>query len=405
MAAPRQPLRVLILRDARDAKLLPYEEALTRAFQGGRDASGYLATGEDLGIQVQPFTSTPPEPAAQMLDAFCHTLVIVLVGSGLLEDKDPALLNWVEACWKHVAASDGRHGAIALPLNEELRDDFTAKRAGLSALQIRPAHEFGEAVIRPAMVALFALDRSRLLLARGLSADQRQAESAARLRLFISHAKLDGLPLAQALKHQIDSTRWLSRFYDADDIPAGSDWKRELDVGVGSSLIVILRSDVYDGRHWCQEEVLWSDEYATPAVLVDARTTLNFPAGILPFDRVPTVRIPDGNLMRVLFAAVREGVRFLLFKRRTEEMRACGELPQPIDLRVFCFTPSMAALLRACQSLASTRQQGVAQVILYPDPALRTGSYEAAQALVAAVAPGARLATPTTLAALGGGTP
>ena len=80
----------------------------------------------------------------------------------------------------------------------------------------------------------------------------------------------------------------------------------------------------YNSHHWCQQEVLWADEYATPAVLVEARTNLNHPAGTLPFDRVPTVRIPDGNLLRILFLALREGLRFLYFSapyRRDEKKR------------------------------------------------------------------------------------
>src|SRR5258705_12795777 len=103
----------------------------------------------------------------------------------------------------------------------------------------------------------------------------------------------------------------------------------------------MLRTDEYDNRHWCQQEVLWADEYATPAVLVDARTGLNHPAGVLRFDRVPTVRIPDGNLVRILFLALREGLRFLHFIRRVERMKQRGRLPSPVELRVFSFHPSI----------------------------------------------------------------
>lgn len=48
------------------------------------------------------------------------------------------------------------------------------------------------------------------------------------LKLFIGHAKMDGLPLARALKYQIDELRWLPKFYDADDLPPGCDWQAEL---------------------------------------------------------------------------------------------------------------------------------------------------------------------------------
>jgi hypothetical protein len=215
---------------------------------------------------------------------------------------------------------------------------------------------------------------------------------------------MDGLPLAQALKHQIGSLAWLPKFYDADDLPPGSDWQAEIEKSVGASLLVILRTEEYDSRHWCQQEVLWADEYATPAVLVDARTNLNHPAGVLPLDRVPSVRIPDGNLVRILFLALREGLRFLHFMRRVEEMKKSGALPDPVELRVFTFQPSMAALLRACRGLTSSAASGtVPSVILYPDPPFRAGTYEAAEALVASYGPaGTRLVTPNTIAATKG---
>jgi hypothetical protein len=227
------------------------------------------------------------------------------------------------------------------------------------------------------------------------------------LRLFISHAKIDGLPLAHALKHQIEVLGWLEDFYDVDDLPAGRNWQRELERGVGSSLLIMLRTEVYDGRHWCKQEVLWADEYATPAVLVEARTGLNHPAGMLPFDRVPTVRIPDGNLLRILFLALREGLRFLLFSRRVEEMKRNGTLPTPLELRVFSFPPSMSALLRACRSLTDSPEPAATpRLILYPDPPLRAGLYEAAQALVSTYGPaGTRLVTPNALAATSGARP
>jgi hypothetical protein len=86
-------------------------------------------------------------------------------------------------------------------------------------------------------------------------------------------------------------------------------------------------------------------------VLVEARTALKHPSGVLPFDRIPTVRIPDGNLIRVLFLALREGLRFLHFMRRVEQMKESGDLPSSVELRVFSYPPSMSALLGTCRLL------------------------------------------------------
>lgn len=392
------PLQLIIFRNEADKDVAPFEDAVVRAFQGGKEAGGYLATGDDLGIQLEIFSGLPPSSVAHTLDSFSHTLTLVLVDTDFLAQSGDALWDWLAQCSSHTSASNGRHTMLVVAMEERLGDRFAKKRPTLSTLQWRPVHGLGERAIRPAMLALLVLHECRVLLANALPTVA--GNPPGYLRLFISHAKIDGLPLAHALKYQIKSIDWLRSFYDADDLPAGCNWQRELERGVGSSLIIMLRTEAYDSRHWCQQEVMWADEYATPAVLVEARTGLNHPGGALPFDRVPAVRIPDGNLMRILFLALREGLRFLHFMRLIEEMERRGDLPR-MERRVFSFPPSMPGLLRACRSIAAAKTPTNA-LILYPDPPLRTGVYEAAQALVAAYSPGTQLVTPNTLAALKG---
>lgn len=394
------PLQILLFRHTDDRDAIRYEDEIVRAFQGGKEPRGYLARGEDLGIQLGVFEAAPTRPVSELLESFCHTLTVVLVDRALLDKAGDALWNWLGECWSHTKNSNGRHAMLAIPMEERIGYEFSKKRPGLDTLQLLKAGDLGEYELRPALLALRLLHEGRVLLASALP--PAPGFKAGFLRLFISHAKIDGLPLAHALKHQIEALGWLEDFYDVDDLPGGSDWQKELERGVGLSLIVMLRTEVYDSRPWCQQEVLWADEYATPAVLVDARTELNHPAGVLPLDRVASVRIPDGNLLRVLFLALREGLRFLLFTRRVEQMKSGGTLPTPVDLRVFSFAPSMSALLRACRALASSAST-TERLILYPDPPLRTGIYEAALALVATYAPsGTRLVTPNTLAATKG---
>jgi hypothetical protein len=395
------PLQILMFRHPDDAEVARYENAVVRAFQGGKEAGEYLATGEDLGIQLELFSDTPPQPAPETLDAFCHTLVVIFADQALLSRSEATLWDWLVSCWKHTDVSNGRHLMLVVAMDERAGRAFIARRRELEPIQLLQTHSLGEHAIRPAMLALRILHECRVLLATALpNADGHRPGY---LRLFISHAKVDGLPLAHALKHQIEATRWLEKFYDVDDLPAGLNWQRELERGVGSSLIIMLRTEAFDGRHWCRQEVLWADEYATPAVLVDARTNLNHPAGILPFERLPTVRIPDGNLLRILFLALREGLRFLHFARRVEEMKQSGTIAHATELRVFAFSPSMSAILRACRVLSeSTAPTTTPRWILYPDPPLRSGLYEAAQALVETYAPArTRLLTPNTIAATG----
>jgi hypothetical protein len=395
------PLQLLLFRDPEDQEFIPFENAVLRAFQGGREAGSYLATGDDLGIQLECFTSVPGTglSGSQTLDSFCHTLIVIWADEHLADRCSSTFSDWLAECWNVIQASEGRHSIIIVARDERIAEEWTRKNPNFANLQLLYLHELGERAIRPATFALRLLHESRLLLSSGVPPIGDPAKPQGFLRLFISHAKMDGLPLAHALKHQIASLAWLQSFYDAEDLPSGSNWKRELERGVGSSLIIVLRTEAYDSRYWCQQEVLWADEYAVPAVLVEGRTGLQHSAGTLPLDRLPTVRIPDGNLVRILFLALREGLRFLYFLRRVEEMRRAGDLPTPSELRIFSFPPSMPALLRACRYLSSVPDQSIPRIILYPDPPLRTGLYEAASALVGSYCPGARLLTPNTLAA------
>lgn len=397
------PLQILIFRHDEDEDTLPFEDAIVRAFQGGKEAGGYLATGEDIGIQLQRFSNTPSLTVAATFEGFSHTFAVVLVDGFLLQKSDASLWDWLADLWNHISVSNGQHSILVVPLDERVGEEFSRRRPAFSRIQLLQVHDLGERAIRAAMLALRLLHECRLLLARALPPIG--GREATHLRLFISHAKIDGIPLAHALKRQIEAMGWLARFYDVDDLPAGRDWQLELEHGVGSSLIVMLRTDIYDTRYWCQQEVLWADEYATPAVLVDARTSLSHAANTLPFDRVPTVRIPDGNLVRILFLALREGLRFAYFARRIKEMESSGELPPKTELKIFSFQPGMSALLRACRELDEKRDTADNRWIIYPDPPLRAGLREAADALVAAYSPGVNLLTPNTIASLGGTRP
>jgi hypothetical protein len=228
------PLQLLLFLHAKDLDVLPYEQAIVRAFQGGMEAGGYLATGEDLGIQLEVFSSAPGLSVTEAVGSFCHTLTVVLVDSTLLEKADDAMWDWLAECWVFTNASDGRHAMLVLPMDERVGHQFLAKRSQFGTLQLQQVYDLGERAIRPAMLALRLLHECRILLASALTPASNC--KAGFLRLFISHTKMDGLPLAHALKHQIEALRWLQDFYDVDDLPAGSDWQKELERGVGSSL-------------------------------------------------------------------------------------------------------------------------------------------------------------------------
>ena len=389
----KPPLQVILVRHGRDVELLNYQEAVLRGFTGAASPSGYSAYGEDLGAEIRQYDESvkPLSPIGKTIEGACHTLIVVFADSMLIGDK--GLTSFVETCWDVVHRSRNRHTLLVLALNEEKGRELIKAARSLNANHYVSLEKLGEEGIRPVMAALRALHEARKLLADAIS-KSRPNLNLAFLRLFISHAKIDGLPLAQSLKHLLDAIPWLSSFYDARGLAGETDWQKALGDASRSSLLIILRTDVYETRHWCRQEVLWAEEIAAPTVIVEARPGLSYPAGELPLERMPSVRIPDGNLFRVINAALRESLRHLMFQRRVKEMQSRGVF-RGFMVKPFSYPPSMTAIINACGKIKNSKA-----VILYPDPPMRRGVYESGCALVEKLSPNALLATPATLTTL-----
>jgi hypothetical protein len=219
------------------------------------------------------------------------------------------------------------------------------------------------------------------LLARDRASSDGGTNSGGRARFFISHAKLDGLPLAQALSHAIAQLPWLGQFYDAKDIQSGDDFREVLERGVLGSMLLVLRTDIYDLRFWCRQEVMWAEAYDRPVLLVDARTELLSRASVLGFTGIPGVRIPDGNLVRVLMEGLREWVRIgVLHRRFAEVLSSNAALGNETELLSRC--PSLTSLAEAIKRL---RRKAGAQApvrVVHAEPPLESNHHDAAQDLI-----------------------
>lgn len=230
---------------------------------------------------------------------------------------------------------------------------------------------------------MLALNKAHQMLARD-SIAQGGALNGDKARFFISHAKLDGLPLAQSLSHTIGQLAWLGQFYDAKDIQSGDDFKEVLEHGVLGSMLLILRTDIYDLRFWCRQEVMWAEAYDRPALLVDARAELLSRASVLGFTGIPGVRIPDGNLVRVLMEALREWVRIgILRSRFMEVVRTKPALMSETEL--LSRPPSLTSLAEAIKRLKKPPKDQAADApvrIVHAEPPLETNHHQAAQDLI-----------------------
>ena len=207
----------------------------------------------------------------------------------------------------------------------------------LQNLQGKPQAQLGEHRIGPHRLALLALHRARLILGRTPGKNA--------LKLFISHAKADGVFFADALNSAVKQVPELDTWYDAEDIASGSRWKKELKDNASQSVFIAIRTEAYSQRPVCVEEFRWALEHGVAIVVVDALLRQDIAPAPLPFASMPTVRVADGNTHRVLAAALREHLRVLLVETWVGEVSAVNAPDLPASAwRVWPRLPAFHAL-------------------------------------------------------------
>ena len=322
-------------------------------------------------------------PDASELNNALHTLVVLVVTLALCDDD--AAVAQLDLIAQAVQNSEPRHDLVVLGTSEETLTRFRthANANALKTPQGWSLERLGEYALRPGHTAIMVLNKAHYLLNRGLS-----GRANGKARFFVSHAKLDGLPLAHSLLHTIKQFPWLSQFYDAEDIQSGDDFKQVLRSGVLESVLLVLRTDIYDLREWCRQEVMWAEAHDRPVLLVDARTELLCRGSVLGFTGVPTVRIPDGNLVRVLVEALREWVRIGVLRRRFAEVASVASI-LAAETELLSRPPSLTSLVEAIERLKSkSLPNSAAARVVHAEPPLESNHLTAAQTLIRSAFPG-----------------
>lgn len=89
------------------------------------------------------------------------------------------------------------------------------------------------------------------------------------LKLFISHAKEDGVDIAKRLSDYVQSQSPIKTFFDANDISIGYDFTQEIEDNIQNSVLLVIQSDQYSSREWCRREVLVAKENNRPIIIIN----------------------------------------------------------------------------------------------------------------------------------------
>ena len=198
------------------------------------------------------------------------------------------------------------------------------------------------------------------ILTQGTDDDDDDGKSS--LKLFISHAKIDGVAMAKSLIAILKQLREADQqnlefeyFYDDEHLSPGVVWSQVLDAEAKQSVLIALRTEGYESRYWCRREFLSAECNGMPIIVVDLRKAQYHDSALLPFDLVPTVRVHDGNVIRVLLHAMAAHLRALRVRSQA-----------PSGVRVLPHRPSVYSLDGASQVASVENTEKIA----YPGPRL-----------------------------------
>ena len=339
-------------------------DTLRLAFEGSAEAasapSAYLADAVDLGVRVLEPASNIVEPEIDALVRGAQETVVVVLGD-----------------------RPGQSEALASAVGSASVVRIALAPAGGGAVQVdRGGSE--EQAFAPVVTTLQTMERARSLLAARIAGKADGALPGV-LKLFISHAKADGVAMAKSLigvlrqLQEADPTGGgFEYFYDAEHIAPGTVWREVVEAEASASVLIALRTEAYESRYWCRREFLLAEMNGMPIIAVDLRKELYHDSALLPFDGVPSLRVHDGNLIRVVLHAMATHLRAL---RVASGLGSVGP-----TVKVLPHRPSVYSLARAARSA------GVEQ-IAHPAPKVPVAYDDAVQPILRSGDGAAKLVT------------
>ncbi len=348
-------------------------------------------TSRGIGVPVF-FRSAAQSDAVSLpldapLDAAHHTAVIVLVDDNMINGN--GWDGYVEKIWLATQASGTKHRLFPVRLSEHafnlskeiqecnyLRLNAKDDDSRMDELLVRLTHELCRQLLGKKRVADAATPGST-------------EASPLPVTLFLSHAKKDGEETAKKIRDYIQSTLPLKTFFDALDIAPGFSFKNEIDAGIERAALLVIQTDAYSSREWCQHEIMWAKKRQRPVVVVHAISQgekRSFPyAGNVPTRRWDGSRTNDCEC--VVGDVLHQVLRFEYFRQHFETLRALYNFPK--DVFATPCPPELLTGLYLCSGKSPP------QLVVYPDPPLGAEELE----LLRQLAPNMTVTTPTLLVA------
>lgn len=350
----------------------------TRGGELARALFNELTSGIDIPVffRSAPAGKETPTPLRIPFDAAQRNVVFVMADSSLALACDDGF--WGDYVSDLVRRPEGAsHRLIPVLL------DSSGTGFGQQAIRVRDrSAELQET---------FFLSRALHELCRLLIGDGNRP-----IKLFISHAKADGLDRAREIERYIKTETVFDAFFDANEIIPGHLFDQDIEASLQEATLLVLLTDAYATRPWCRREVLVAKRHGRPVVVVHAvhrEESRCFPyLGNTPVLRIDRPDEPWETFIceKVLHATLREVLRQTYLEHHLTDL--VGEssddifvVPRPPELLTSLFPPVRP------EERGQKRRIGI-----YPDPPLGDEELE----ILSRLEPDVVWITPTMLSLL-----
>jgi hypothetical protein len=331
-----------------------------------------------IGIPVYYRTGTPdaPEPAPIDVGQATRTAVVVLIDDEMIDDRDNGWSAYVNRIWTDTNRNESNHRMLPVALS-------------------RYAFNFSPAIRESNFIRFYQSDREKQvieltinvthelcrLLLKERRVDHENPEAATvsdRVKVFISHAKGDGLAIAKAINAFIRNDTQLTTFFDSNEIMVGDDFGEVIRQEAARCAMLVVQTDTYGSRYWCQEEILLAKAFKRPVLVLDAierGETRSFPY----LYNGPKVRCAGAGPLRIepiVEHLLLEVLRTEHAARQFEGLRELFNIPKGEGIEFLPYPPELLTLaelrLREKVEAADGRQprREPARTFVYPDPPL-----------------------------------
>ncbi len=365
------PLALYLLwhPDAKDAE--PLARATYRWFHAPSDDLLRSGMGLPVYFRSQPAAGDSPLPPPIDLDGSELNVLIILADEHMVRDR--AWSTWVG----ELASQHDRVLTVPVALHQSAyRLPETLRRLNFLRVDTRDEPEV-DAQAQTERRTPRLLRQLTEVIARELGVRVRplQERSTGRssppMTVFLSHAKRDGVKIAEALRSAIQDHNRMRAFFDDSDLPLGQAFATELNqaAGTDSAAMIAIVTDTYAARPWCRREVALA---RAPRKEIDhPRCWANRP--LLVVDQLtgsPTRNIPElGNATAVRWEPGRalDTIDLLMLEvvlNSYHRLRARLVKPTP-GRHVINWAPDPTSLL----ALQRAAEEPIAEVV-YPGNAL-----------------------------------